>query len=135
MAQQRSNGGKRNARAIGIGAGIAALAAGAAAAYFLYGPNGAKNRKKVKTWMVQARADVLSRMEKLKEVNREAYDNIVETVAKQYQAAKKLDTKDVAQFTRELKNYWHDIQRQMDPGRQAKRPSRTKRTKSSKSPS
>lgn len=133
MAQQRSNG-KRNVRALGIGAGIAALAAGAAAAYFLYGPNGAKNRKKVKTWMVQARADVLSRMEKLKEVNREAYDNIVETVARQYQAAKKLDTKDVAQFTKELKNYWRDIQRQMDPGAKPKRPARAKKTKSSKSP-
>ena len=34
-----------------VGAGLAAVAAFAAAGYFLYGKDGAKNRKKVRGWM------------------------------------------------------------------------------------
>ena len=40
--------------AVAVGAGLAALAAFAAAGYFLYGKDGAKNRKKVRGWMLKA---------------------------------------------------------------------------------
>jgi hypothetical protein len=41
---------------VAVGAGLAAIAvAGVAGAYFLYGKDGAKNRKKVKSWAIMCK--------------------------------------------------------------------------------
>ena len=95
---------------IGIGVGVAAaLAAAAAGAYFLYGKDGAKNRKKIKSWMLKAKGEVLEKMEKLKEVNEEKYNEIVDAVAKKYLAVKEMDAKELALMVKELKSYWKEI--------------------------
>ncbi|MDE2188268.1 MAG: hypothetical protein KGJ35_00860, partial [Patescibacteria group bacterium] len=60
-----------------IGAGIAAFAAAAAGAYYLYGSrNAAKNRKAVKSWALRAKAEVMDEIEKMKDVTEPAYREV-----------------------------------------------------------
>lgn len=94
---------------MGIGLGMAAVAAAAAGAYFLYGKDGAKNRKAVKGWMLKMKGEVLSQMEHLKEVNEETYGRIVDTVAKKYQAVKDIDKTELAAMAADLKRHWSNI--------------------------
>src|SRR3989344_8569266 len=66
-----------------VGAGVAVLAAGAAGSYFL---QTAKNRKKLKGWMLKMKGETLEKIEKLKEVNEKAYHKAVDAAAKRYVA-------------------------------------------------
>ena len=68
---------KKQSSSMGMKVGLAGLAvAGLAGAYFLYGKNGAKNRKKVTTWTLRAKADVLEKLEKAKEVSEETFHGL-----------------------------------------------------------
>jgi len=89
------------------GAGVAVLAAGA---YFL---QTAKNRKKLKGWMLKMKGEALERIEQLKEVNEEAYHKAVDEVAKRYISLKHIDRKELAIVTKELKSHWKRINRQI----------------------
>lgn len=97
-----------------IGTGLAAVVAAAAGVYFLYGSKGAaKNRKKVKGWMLKAKGEVLEKLENLKEVNEEIYHKVIKQVSDKYQAAKSIDKKDVQEFVRELKSHWKSIAKEI----------------------
>jgi hypothetical protein len=105
---------KKNESKAGLVAGIAAAAAAAAAgAYFLYGKNGAKNRRAVKGWMLKAKGEVLDQMEKGKELTEDAYHKIIDRVAQKYQAAKNIDRSELDQMAKELKGHWVSIRRQL----------------------
>jgi len=83
---------------VAIGAGVAAIAALAAAGYFLYGSkDGARNRKKVRGWMLKAKGEVLEGVEKMKDVTEEQYAMIVDKVASKYKAIKNIDPAEVTQ--------------------------------------
>ena len=89
------------------GAGIVAAVAGT---YFLYGSkNAGKNRKKVRSWMLKARGEILEQLENLSEVNENAYHKIVKEVSDKYRALKNIDKKDIAEFADELKSHWKNI--------------------------
>jgi hypothetical protein len=97
---------------IGLGVGIAAATAAAAAgAYFLYGKNGAKNRRKVKSWMLKARAEVLQKMEALESVSEEKYREIVDSVVRGYKQAKKASPAELTALAAELKGHWSEIRK------------------------
>ncbi len=92
------------------GAGLVAMVAAAAGAYFLYGSkNAAKNRQKVRSWSLKAKGEILEKLENLKEINEEAYHKIVSEVSDKYQTLKKIDKKDVDKFVKELKGHWKGI--------------------------
>lgn len=95
-----------------IGA-LAALAAAAAGTYFLYGKHGAKNRKKIKGWMLQAKGEILDRMEKMKDVSEDSYRQVVDNVKKKYQAVKNVDPAELEQMVKELKGHWTSIKKQI----------------------
>ncbi|MHB8651950.1 MAG: hypothetical protein ACYC8S_02335 [Minisyncoccota bacterium] len=98
--------------AVGAGAimGMAAVAVAAAAGgYFLYGKDGAKNRKKVKGWMLKAKGEILEKVEKLKDVTEEEYGNVIDTVAAKYAAIKSIDPAEVLTLQKELKAHWKNI--------------------------
>src|SRR4051812_25733274 len=98
------------AKDVMIGAAVVALAAAAAGTYFLYGSkNAVQNRKKVKAWSLKAKAEVLEKLEKLKDVNEEVYQKIVEQVSEKYQNLKDIDPKEVQAFAKELKGHWRAI--------------------------
>ncbi len=98
------------------GAGIGALAAGAAGAYFLYGTKeGAKRRKKIKSWAVKMKADVMKKLENLKEVNEEVYNKVIDEVASQYKKVKSIDPEEVAVLVAEMKRYWKNVKKDIEP--------------------
>lgn len=100
---------------VAVGAGIAALAAFAAAGYFLYGKDGAKNRKKVRGWMLKAKGEVLEGVEKLKDVTEEQYEMIVSKVGSKYKAAKNIDPEEVDAMIKELRGHWKNIKKSITP--------------------
>ena len=100
-------------KASGVGVGLAALAAAAAGAYFLYGKNGAQNRKKVKGWMLKAKGEVLEQMEKMKDVSQDKYNTVVDRVGDKYKNVKNVDPDEVAQMVKELKGHWSSIMSQI----------------------
>ena len=58
-----------NAQKLGIGVGLTTAAVAAVGAYFLYGSKDApKNRKKVKSWALKAKGEVLEVLEKAEKI-------------------------------------------------------------------
>ncbi|HEY4495179.1 MAG TPA: hypothetical protein VJC01_01875 [Candidatus Paceibacterota bacterium] len=94
-----------------IGAGIAAVVAGIAGAHFL---QTAKNRKKLKGWMLKMKGEALERIENLKEATEPAYHKAIDEAAKRYVALKHIDQKELSSVTKELKNHWKHINRQLN---------------------
>lgn len=108
---------KKESSNIGAKLGLAGLAvAGLAAGYFLYGKDGAKNRKAIKTWTLRAKADVLEKLEKAKEVSQDTFETIVDEVSTKYGSKiKDLNTDDIASFAKDLKKHWKDIKGTLAP--------------------
>jgi gas vesicle protein len=106
---------KTKDKMIGAGIGLAALAA--AGAYFLYGKRGAKNREKIAGWTLQLKGEVLEKLEKLKDINQEAYNELVEETAERYGRTKRVSASELKHITGELKNAWAHISAQMKGAR------------------
>jgi hypothetical protein len=107
--KNHTNGESHN---VAIGVGIAALAAAAAGAYYLYGSDkGAARRKKLKSWTLRMKAEVMEEIEKLKDVNKEAYEATIATIASKYQQLKDVDPAEVTALASKMKTHWRDIQR------------------------
>jgi len=94
---------------VGIGLGAAAMVA-AAGAYLLTGERGKKNRAKVKEWSVKARQEVLREVVKVKKLTEMQYNQIVDTVMRQYEA---IDKKEAAALVKELKSHWDNIRAEL----------------------
>jgi hypothetical protein len=99
-------------------AGILGVAAAAAAgAYFLYGTkDGKKMKKQIRGWALKAKGEVLEKVEKLKEVNEEAYHQVIDAVLKRYKTIKGIDTVELAAIASELKGHWANIRKELDAG-------------------
>lgn len=100
---------------VAIGAGLAALAGFAAAGYFLYGKDGAKNRKKVRGWMLKAKGEVLEAVEKMKDVSEEEYAMILDKVGAKYKNIKNIDPAEVEVMVKELRGHWKNIKKSISP--------------------
>src|SRR5256885_1917683 len=86
--------------------------AGASGAYFLYGKRGAQNREKIEGWALQLKGEVLERMEKLKDINQQAYDQLVDETASRYGRTKRVSAHELKHLTAEMKNAWSHISKQ-----------------------
>ena len=102
---------KTKDKMIGAGIGLAALAA--AGTYFLYGKRGAKNREAIAGWTLQLKGEILEKMEKLKDLNQDTYDTLVEETASRYARTKRIGASELKQITADLKNAWTHIRKQM----------------------
>lgn len=102
IAPKKNQTGKIVAGAIGI-------AAISAVAYLLMGPNGKKNRKDLKAWMLKMKAEVAEKIEGLKDITKEKYDNIVDEVSKKYSKIKNIDQSDLNNEINHLKKEWSKI--------------------------
>jgi hypothetical protein len=91
--------------AIGVGAALAL----AAASYYFFGPNGKKNRNKLKGWMIRMKGEIVEKMEKAKDMTESAYHNIVDAVAARYKNA--VAEGDLAGFVADLKKQWKGFAR------------------------
>ena len=96
---------------IGLGVGIITAAAlVGAAGYYLYGKNGAKNRKKAKALGVKAYTEVAKEARKLKAVSKTDYHKLVDAVTKKYTAIKSIDKKELRAVAGDLKRHWKNIE-------------------------
>ena len=95
----------------GIGIGLTATAAAAVGAYFLYGSKDAEqNRKKVKSWMLHAKAEVLERLEQAQQMTKEEYEELINTIGAAYANLQDASKKDIKEFKEEMKAHWQTIE-------------------------
>ena len=108
---------KKESSNMGAKLGLAGLAvAGLAAGYFLYGKDGAKNRKAIKTWTLRAKADVLEQLEKAKELSQDSFNGVVDQISAKYESKmKNVSAEDVMTFAKDLKKHWKDIKSELTP--------------------
>lgn len=121
---------KKQSKGAAIGVGIAALAAAAAGAYYLYGSKEAStNRRKVKSWMLRAKAEVMDEIEKMKEVNEGSYKAAIAKVARKYKDIKGMDRAELAALVARLQSHWKDIKAEIEKAGQktARKASRGKK--------
>ena len=101
----------KSSHKMAIGVGIAALAAAAAGAYYLYGSDkSAKNRKQIKSWMLKMKAEVMDRVEGIKDLSKETYDKTIDEVSKKYSQIKNVDQKELMQLAKRMKSHWKEIE-------------------------
>jgi hypothetical protein len=101
---------EKSSHGMGIGLGIATLAATIAGAYYLYGSDkAAKNRKHVKSWMLNMKADVMDQVEHMTNLTKDTYEEVIDTVSKKYTAVKSIDTEELADLVMRMKSHWKDI--------------------------
>lgn len=107
-------------KAIAVGATVAAAAA---AGYLLFGPEGEKNRKKMKGWMIRMKGEMIEKFEHLKQMTEPEYTRIVDSVAAKYALAKNVDKKDVAGVIRDARRHWkmltQDVQKRVTTKKRA----------------
>lgn len=101
---------KKDTTGGGLGLAVALIGA-AAAGFFLYGPKGAENRKKIRGWTLKAKGEVLEKIEKAKEVTDESYTEIVDTVTAKYAKLKDVGQEEADMLNRELKRHWKAIKK------------------------
>ena len=111
MAKKKDKG-MSDAEKVGIGVGLTAAAAAAAGAYFLYGSkNAASNRKKVRSWTLKAKAEVLEKLENAKDITEEEYNELIESVGGVYGSLKSVSKGEISDFKKEMKDQWKNIQK------------------------
>ena len=101
MAKKNNDSGMGSKMA--IGASVVGLAG---AAYLLFGPEGKKHQKDMKSWMLKMKAEALEKMEDLKELSAPVYENLVSELESKYKAMKNVDSATLAKEVANLKkNY------------------------------
>lgn len=106
--KKKSNTGK----IIALGAGAVALSV---AGYYLLGPDGKKNRKKVSVWSHKMKQEVLKKLGTLKHISQEAYEKAVDQVGALYTKEKGISKTELAQMVAQLKSHWNDMKKGIQP--------------------
>ncbi len=110
MVKKAAPGNKKVA--VGIGVGVTAALLSAAGAYFLYGSKNAdKNRKKVKSWMLKAKAEVLEGIEAAENMSKEDYERLVDKSVKAYSKLKDASADELFAFGKEMKAHWKNLEK------------------------
>jgi len=128
--KQPKNTSLQSASRIGIGLTTAAVTA--AGYYFLFGSEKAEqNRKKVKSWTLRAKAEVLEALEQGKDMTQEEYEALIDSVTSAYSRLKHTTKADLVTFRREMKEHWTGIEKAAKPTtkRSKAATSATKKTK------
>ncbi|MEZ4200813.1 MAG: hypothetical protein R3B69_04540 [Candidatus Paceibacterota bacterium] len=95
-----------------LGVGLTAAAVAAAGTYFLLGSkDAAKNRQKLKGWMLKAKGEVLEALEAAEAMTEEEYHELVDMAAATYSKVKGASKTDIAAFRKEMKDHWHKIEK------------------------
>jgi gas vesicle protein len=127
MATKQNNGKKKGlstGAVLGIGAGVVAAAA---ATYFFFGPEGKKNRQKLKGWMIKMKGDIVEKMENAKDLTEAAYHKIVDAAAASYEK-KGVSPEAVREFAAMLKRQWKGFSKPRPAPRKRAAKKATKKT-------
>jgi hypothetical protein len=121
---------KKSSHVGAVVAGIAGITAAAVGAYYLYGhEDAAKNRAKIKGWMLKAKGEVLEELEGAQDVTESIYMKAVDMVAKKYSQLKNIDMAELEGFIAEMRNHWLGIK---NVGKAKAKPAKKTATKKSK---
>lgn len=107
----------------GLGKGVAVVAtlAAVAGAYFVYGTKeGAKTKKKIKSWTLKAKAELLEKIEKMKDVSEESYGQAVSSVMQKYEKMRAEHGDELDAVAKELKGYWSHFKKHLNPAKKSK---------------
>lgn len=96
------------------GLGVMALAAGAAAAYYLTGKEGQKNRKNISAWAKKAKLEIAQKTKGMEKFSKAAYEQASKEVMAKYKQAKNIDPKELAAFGQEMKGHWDQISKHIN---------------------
>lgn len=96
-------GGVSTGNLVAIGAGLAALGAGA---YYLLGPDGKKHQQKAAAWMSKMEKEAMKKLSAIKEVTKPVYNNIVDTLAENYSKQYKEHAAQIKSFAEHMKAEW-----------------------------
>lgn len=108
---------------------IGGLVAAAAGAYFIHGNKAAEKKiKQVKGWALKAKGEVLEKIEKIKAIDEQLYQQAIDAVMSKYQKVKNVDTTELQTVTKELKSQWKNIKRELSTGKKAVKKAVTKVT-------
>ena len=110
MTENKTTGSSKRDPLI-LGASIAALAA---TAYFLLGPNGEKHQEDAKDWALKMKGDVVAKLKAAKEVSKPIYDEIIDSVVAGYTGIKNIDQTEIKELGKDLKKHWETL---VDPSK------------------
>ena len=103
--QKKTN--KANAVKIAvIGASLAGLAA---TAYFFFGPKGKKHRQHAKAWAIKMKGEVVEKLENAREITQPIYQEIIDSVAREYKKGKKAGQPEIEALATDLKKHWKSM--------------------------
>lgn len=94
-----------------IGAGVVALSAVGAGAYYFLGPDGKKNQKKALALVGKMKKEVISEVKKAKKLSGPVYGKAVDMVSKNYAKQYKAHAKDIKAIASKLKSEWKGIEK------------------------
>lgn len=97
----------KTATAMGLGAGLAATAIGAALGnYLLTGSRAAKTKRVLKSWMLKAKGEILEQLEKAGNVGEDMYYQAVDQIAAKYSKMAGVTQTEIDDMAKELKKQW-----------------------------
>lgn len=96
---------------VAIGAGVVALSAVGAGAYYLLGPDGKKNQKKALVLVSKMKKEVTGELKKAKKLSGPIYNKAVDIVSKNYAKQYKAHEKDIKAIASKLKSEWRDVEK------------------------
>lgn len=97
------------AKAIKLAVVGASLAGLAATAYFFFGPKGKKHRQHAKAWAIKMKGEVVEKLERAREITEPVYQEIIDTVAKEYKKGKKASQPEIEALADDLKKHWKSM--------------------------
>lgn len=111
MAKKNVSG---NKVALGVGLGLAGLAAGAGAYYFYAAKGAEKNRKKAEKWAHDLKAEVIKKAKLAKKLDEKAMKVIVGEATKAYEKVQSVDKKDLTNLATELMQNWTEVKKEVE---------------------
>jgi hypothetical protein len=84
-------------------------AAGVVGAYYFYGKDAKKHQKKLKSWVLKFKAEVLEQLEVAKEMSEALYHTIIDTTATKFKEMNKIEHTEIDSLAEELKGHWQNI--------------------------
>ena len=117
---------------VAIATGVTGLLAAATlGAHFLFNTKkGKQSLKHMRSWAFRMKSELLDRLEKAKEVNKDVYDRVVDELATKYQKVKGMTVAEVTEIAQELKGQWKyvqgEIKKTLNSGNHAKSKSKPK---------
>jgi len=100
-----------NGKKVAIGAGVAALGAGA---FYLLGPNAKSHQKKVKALTEKMKKEIVGEVKKVKEMTPIIYQKAVDVISENYAKQYKLHEKDIKSFANKLKKEWKGVAKNVE---------------------